>query len=336
MRTMVSIAVVMALLVALVPTVALAAEDSAGGSFTLGNAAPENVTVALTDTGDVAATAMDPQVEYKVKVTVTDNNTLDDLDTITVTIFYDADGIYAALDVPSVGSTQSAAILTWTNATPNTWTIDAVSGGGTWSVVDINCAEPTLTESSGTFEFHFKPGKVATETIAPAKWHIYAKADDGGGTPGSNTKQNLTMNWYGEVTIDLTTIDFGSVALGVVDDPSPNFVLTNIANGNYKLNLKADSTWTGGSTAWQLSLDTIDENPGDTELALEADDDATEADAQLVTDAYVLFVGHGSDAGPTDEDGDDVSTNTLWLSLGSTGIVADAYSGTIYYQISND
>jgi len=333
MRTMVSIAVVMAILVALVPTVALAAEDFAGGSFTLGNDAPENVTVALTDTGDVAATAMDPQVEYKVKVTVTDNNTLDDLDTITVTIYYDADGTYNTGDRPGAGNVQTASILTWTNADPDTWVMDAVSEAGSWSIG--TCTAPSMTDSTGTFVFLFTPGKVAKETTGSAEWHIYAVAYDGTATT-DGYQEDRTMNWYGEVTIDLTTIDFGSVALGVVDDPSPNFVLTNIANGNYKLNLKADSTWTGGSTAWQLSLDTIDENPGDTELALEADDDATEADAQLVTDAYVLFVGHGSDAGPTDEDGDDVSTNTLWLSLGSTGIVADAYSGTIYYQISND
>jgi len=335
-RTLISIAVALALVMALMPTVALAAEDTAGGSFTATGVTPTVTAIALWDTEatPAEATAMDPQVEYNVKVTVQDDNTLDDLDTLTVTIFYDANGTYDAGDVPVAGNVNTAAILTWTNATPDTWEIDAVSGGGSWSIVSGSCVTPDLGNSSDTFEFHFIPGAVATETDATSRWHIYAEADDGTGT-GDNHQDNRTMNWYGQVTISEATIAFGAVALGVVDDQSPNFVLTNIANGDYKLNLKADATWTG-VTLWELSLDTVDENPGDAELALEADDDGTEADAQLVTDAYVLYTGHATDAGPTDEDGEDVLTNTLWLSLGSTGIVADDYSGTIYYQILND
>lgn len=192
-----------------------------------------------------------------------------------------------------------------------------------------------MTASTGTFEFHFKPGKVATETPGTEKWHIYAKADDGGGTLGSNTQQDRTMNWYGEVSIDPATIDFGDVAPGVVDNQSPNFVLTNIANGTYQLQLKTVATWTGDSTSWTLSL-SADNTPGNAELALEADDDANTAGAQVVTDAYVLYTGHAADAGPTTEAGAEESINTLWLTLGSTGIVADTYSENIYYQILND
>jgi len=338
-RTLISIAVALALVMALMPTVALAAEDSAGGTFTLGNALPTVDAVALWDTEatPAAATAMTPQVEYNVKVYVEDTDTLDNLSTITVTIYYDTDGDYSTGSPPVAGNVNTASILTWTNADPNTWTIDAVSGGGSWSIVDGSCVEPTLTpNTTGTFEFHFIPGAVATETDATSRWHIYAVAEDKDAATSAGYQENRTMNWYGAVTIDLATIAFGSVTLGVVDDQSPNFVLTNIANGDYKLNLKADATWTGGTTAWELSLDTADENPGDAELALEADDDATEADAQLVTDAYLLYTGHATDSGPTLEAGATVDTNTLWLSLGSTGIVADDYSGTIYYQILND
>jgi hypothetical protein len=337
-RTLISIAVALALVLALMPTMALAAEDSAGGTFTLGNAAPTSVTVALWDTsGPAAATAMDPQVEFNVKVTVTDTNTLDDLDTITVTIYYDADGTYDVGQVPVGGNVNTAAILTWTNDDPDTWEIDATSGAGSWSIVSGSCAVPgdLTTMSTGTFEFHFIPGAVATETAGSDEWHIYAVADDGAAT-SDGYQEDRTMNWYGAVAISEATIAFGSVTLGVEDDQSPNFVLTSIANGDYKLNLKADATWTGDVTTWELSLDTGDENPGDAELALEADDDGTEADAQLVTDAYLLYTGHATDSGPTPEAGTDVGTNTLWLSLGSTGIVADDYSGTIYYQILND
>ena len=338
MKMLVSISVALALVLALVPTMALAANDSAGGSFTTENNIPEDVAVVLYDTveeGEVA-TAMDPQVEYNVKVTVTDDNTMDDLNTVTVTIYWDEDGTYSIGTMPVEGNVNTASILTWTNAGTDTWEIDTTSGGGSWSIVSGSCEVPVdMGASTGTFEFHFIPGAVATETAGSDEWHIYAVADDGTGTD-DGYQENLTMNWYGAVAISLDTIAFGSVALGVVDDPSPNFVLTNIANGDYKLNLMAGATWTGDSTSWELSLDTVDENPGDAELALEADDDATEEGAQLVTAEYVLYTGHATDSGPTVETGTGVTTNTLWLSLGSTGIVADNYSGTIYYQILND
>jgi len=339
-RTLISIAVALALVMALMPTVALAAEDTAGGTFTLGNAAPESVTVALWDTAGTpaAATAMDPQVEFNVKVTVTDDNYLDDLSTITVTIYWDADGTYSTGTRPGAGNVNNAAILTWTNLATDTWEIDAVSGAGSWSIVSGNCAVPgdLTTLTTGTFEFHFIPGAVATETTGAEEWHIYAVAEDKDAATSDGYQEDRTMNWYGELAISEATIAFGSVTLGVVDEPSPNFVLTNIANGDYKLNLKASATWIGDATAFEITLDTTDENPGDAELALEADDDGTEADAQLVTDAYLLYTGHATDTGPTVEAGATVDTNTLWLSLGSTGIVADDYSGTIYYQILND
>jgi len=336
-RTLVPIAVALALLVALMPTAALALEEgSASGSFTAANVDPAADAVALWTTGGTPAetTAMTPQVEYNVKVTVTDANTLDDLSTVKVTIFYDADGVYAPADVPGVGNTQTAAILTWTNATPSTWTIDAISGGGTWSIEDTNCVEPTLTGSSGTFEFHFKPGKVATETIAPAKWHIYAEADDGGGNPGSNTKQNLTMNWYGEITVNTASVDWGSIA------PGANFAgstkqtgisVTYIANGAYDEKVAASSPWTGASG--NATLDATGTCANANEFALKADDTMGLASAVLVT-ASPTYVAIDVTGVQTAEAGDTVTTNTMWLKL-ATPFTDDTYSGTSYYQIAD-
>ena len=169
MKMLVSISVALALVMALMPTVALAAEDTAGGTFTLGNAAPEGVTVALWDTAGTPAeaTAMTPQVEYNVKVTVTDNDTLDNLATVTVTIYWDEDGTYSTGDRPGAGDVNNAAILTWTNADPDTWTIDATSGAGSWSIG--TCIAPVnMDVFTDTFQFLFTPGAVATETTGAA------------------------------------------------------------------------------------------------------------------------------------------------------------------------
>jgi len=319
----------------LIPTTVFAGDEgTSSGSFTLSNIGPEVTAVALWDTAvtPAAATAMDPQVEFNVKVTVTDNNTLDDLSTITVTIFYDAGGAYLVGDVPVAGHTQTAAILTWTNLAIDTWEIDANSGAGTWSIVSANCALPAdLTAvSSGTFEFHFIPGKVATETITPDKWHIYAEADDGTIDTHALAQEGRTMDWYGEITAVSANVGFGTVALGSAETPSTAVSATYIANGAYDEQVKASSPWTGGTTPVTALTLNITGNPGEAQFSLDADDDATIIGAvQVLSASYTPIDITGT---ITEEAGDTVSNN-LWLSLGSSGIPDQLYTGTIYYKI---
>ncbi|MBA7631203.1 hypothetical protein ES703_38731 [subsurface metagenome] len=335
MRMLVSIAVALALLLALMPTAAFAAEEgSASGQFTVGNVDPTVDAVALVDTGEVAVTAMTPQVEYNVKVDVTDANTLDDLSTVEVTIFYDADGTYAAGEETGAADTQTRAILTCTVAATPTWSIDP-SASTTWVLVEANCVQPALTGTSDTFEFHFKAGKVATETVAPARWHIYAEADDGGGTPGSNTLENRTMNWYGEITVNTASVDWGTVNPGLdfgdVGSDETGISVTYIANGAYDEKVAATGTWTGGSG--NATLDATGTCASADEFALKADDTATLASAVLVT-ASPTYVAIDDTGVQTAEAGDTVAINTLWLKL-ATIFSEDTYSGTIYYQIAD-
>jgi len=340
-RTLISIAVALALVLALMPTMALAAEEGTStGSFTLGNALPTVDAVALWDTEATpqAATAMDPQVEYNVKVDVSDSNTLDDLTTVTVTIFYDADGTYDAGDVPDAGNVKTAAILTWTNATPDTWEIDAVSGAGSWSIVSGSCVTPDLGNSTGTFEFHFIPGAVATETDATSRWHIYAEAADSAGT-GDNHQDNRTMNWYGAVTVNTATVDWGSVSPGMdfaEGDPSEEagISVTYIANGAYDEKVAASASWTGAPSGTA----TLNEagTPGANEFSLKADDTGTLPSGsnglvKATTTGYITIDDTGT---ITDESGDTVTTNSLWLKLG-TPFTGATYTGSIYYQIAD-
>ncbi len=53
-----------------------------------------------------------------------------------------------------------------------------MGAGSTWSIT--NGTTPTLADqNTGTFIFHFTPGKVATENSGySADWDIYAKATD--------------------------------------------------------------------------------------------------------------------------------------------------------------
>ena len=282
-----------------------------------------------TEVSPSQVSAMSPQVEYNVKVGVTDNDNLSDLSTVKVTIFYDSDGSYSAGDVPSSGNTQTAAILTWTNG--GGWSIDP-SASTTWTIESSNCVAPTLTNTTGTFEFHFKPGKVASETTGSAKWHIYAKADDGTDT-GDNHQDNRDMNWYGEISGITSSLDFGAVALGCSAQSSSAISAKYISNGAYDEQVKSSGTWLGQTSSTALDLHTSDTNPGIGQFSLKADDDATQADSvQVLSASYVTIDDTGTQTG---ESGDTVSTNHCWLWLGGLGIPDEEYQGTIYFQIGD-
>ena len=74
-------------------------------------------------------------------------------------------------------------------------------------------------------------------------------------------------------------------------------------------------------------------SPGANEFSLKADDTGTLASAVLV-DASPTYTTIDDTGTQTDDDGEDVTTNSLWLKLG-TPFTAATYSGTIYYQIAD-
>lgn len=334
MRVLALIVVALTLLMALVPTGVVAdTGGSTSGQFAAGNVDPTVDAVGIYETDrSTAVTAMTPQTEYALKVTVTDNNTLGDLSTVKVTIFYDSDGDDDPADVPVAGDTQTAAILTLTVGGSPTWGIDPTGGGTTWVLYSGNCTQPTLTNSSGDFWFNFSPGKVATEAL---DWDAYAEADDGGGTPGTSyDASDYDMNWYGEITVNTASVDWGSVAPGTDFGNSTrqsSISVTYIANGAYDEKVASSASWSGAPSG-TATFDAAG-SPGANEFSLKADDTDTLASAVLVTESptYAAIDDTGTQ---TTESGDTVATNALWLKLG-TPFTDATYSGTIYYQIAD-
>jgi hypothetical protein len=257
------------------------------------NSAPTIGTVALyTTSGDpLDPPSMSPQVEYNIKVPMTDDDTLDDLVDIVVTLYYDADGTYSESEVPTAGNNQRSAILTWTNGGSPAWTIETGSNTS-WTIETASCVEPTLSNTTGTFEFHFKPGKVATRTTGDAKWHIYVIATDSVSNTDTGTKTGLTMNWYGEIDVNTATVSWGEVSPGLeFADSSPSrqsdISVTYISNGAYNQQVKSSATWTdGGSNTATLNTDGT---PGANEFSLKADNDNTLDGSILVTGSYATF-----------------------------------------------
>jgi hypothetical protein len=337
MKKLVSLVLILALVLAMAtPLAAMAAgTGSSSGTYTANNVAPTVGSVVLYTTGGSPAptTAMSPQVEYNVKVTVTDANELSDLTNVRVTIFYADSTPTFSGDVPGSGNTHTAAILTCSGAgaTP-TWSIEP-STNSSWSIINANCVQPTpLTATTGTFEFHFKPGKVAT--TATGKWYIYTEVTDSEPSSGTAHQDNLDMNWYGEVTGVTGTVGFGSIDLGSNDNQSIAPVsVTYISNGNYKEQIKTDdgtgpAQWKQGSIVVGL---VSSGTPGAGQMRLKGSYDATLGHSLIVTAGYLDLIADGTITADT---GSTRGANTLWLSLGGSGIPKGVYTGTIYYNIS--
>jgi len=319
----------------LVPAAIFAADDTVTGTFSNNNV-PSIDYVQLWDTGGTPAeaTSMTPQVEYDARVKVTDADGKTDLTTIVVKIWYDSDGgtpTEAEFNALSAGDAQTAIIITWTE-TGDTYELTEESGS-TWSLG--TCVTPA--DLTGYFQFKFTVGKVATECDGTAaKWQIAAKVTDD--SSESNTwgatsydTQGSAIVWYGEITVTATSVDWGTVNPGMdfaEGDPSEELIgnINYISNGDYDEKVKSSTPW---STTANLDATGVCTNAN--EFALKADDTGTLSSAVLVDTTGVAIDTTGI---LTEEAGDTVTTNSLWLKLASTFTKA-TYSGTITYTIAN-
>jgi len=274
---------------------------------------------------------MDPQTEYAIKVSVADDYQLADLQTLKVTLFYDADGNYNYGEVPSSGNVTSCYIITFTTGSLTPWSGDPSDNESTWALQATRSSQPDLSQGEGDFWFHFKPSKVASETTGPAKWYIYAEADDGSAT-SSAYQGNIDMNWYGEVVSDNNNIDLASANESGQYNVVSGIPVTYISNGAYLEQAAASSSWDGEEGTAVLDEDgTLEAN----ELSITANDiielDGENGAAGIASPPYYVTIDDSNTQ--TGESGDNVSTNSLWFDYGSE--LADiAYSGIIYYCIT--
>jgi len=328
--------VVASLLVALMPRATDAdTEGTVTGQFgvNLGSVTVGSVTLYNGD-DNATATSMDPTSSYVARVSVTHASTLSFLDKIEVTAYYDANGTYDVADVLADGHAQNGVVMTWDGS--DNWTLDDGTST-TWAIVTAGCDDPASLGAQNTYVFKFKftVGTVAKESDGAAEWHIYAKAWDTSAATADAYQENLEMNWYGAITVALSGgsyLTFGNNNLGASDQASTNTVSgTYISNGAYDRNIRTAGTWNGAT--YTVALDTDYAGiPGNGEFCLKADDDSDIGGAIVVRTTYVAIEDTGT---ITAEGGDSAPGMTAWITLGSTGIAADTYTGTVYYQISN-
>ena len=324
MSLVVAAAMVLATVMALIVPGGVRAdtEGSLTGTIYLGQGVITVDSVSVYTLTDNETTSLTPHTAYHIKVGVSNSNTLDDLTTVTVYVFYDSDGTYTPGEelVPDAQATH--ATFTWTNSSQ---TFAETGPAGTWACDNSSSVQPTLTAPSGIFEFHITVGDVATQTVNSAKWHIYAVATDGT-SPGHNTEQNLTMQWYGAITMNTATVQWSSATPGMVYTASDSPVSVKyVANGHYHKKIEAlSSSWLGATLV-------DSDSPGQQQFALQATDSATLGDAVRLFTSYRDI---GESATQTTEAGSQDDSNTIWLNTG-TPFTTGMYSGAIYYQISN-
>ena len=316
-----AVVMIIAIGTAVLPAMA-GTEGSSTGSFNLGNAAP-SVTVALYESNEsTSASEMTPPTEYAVKIDVSDSNTLNDIDEITVVI--KKDGYSGSDDV------HNQSTYKWT---PSGWQF--VGPTGTNWTLETSSAPSDLTKTADTWWLHFKPSKVATE----ANWDIEVTATDNSSATGTNSTQDIPMQLYIEISAVDASYSFGNVNLGTtgnnITDPNDgNIQVTAIANGAYKLESKTNTTWTGKNTSDEATVDstgTLDD--GEIRLIDNAANSYS-GGTNVLTSAYQTIAGYSSLSGPTDESG---ASHDIyqWLDVASKGLLPDTYQGTYYVQIAD-
>ena len=340
------IAAILALLTAFVPSVAYASDSAATGSFACNNANPTitSVTLQLSDK-NTATSAMTPQTAYNVEIVAGDANTINDINQIDITIFYDAN---AGDDGTPAGAwdCDQEAIYRWAKS-GSTWSMQNSSAVTTWGITTANCDTPvSMTGTSGEWNLYFTVGKLAVKSDgSTSEWDIKVVATDAQSGTGTSTIYSKSMGVYASLALSSGTIDFGSMALGstaAIQTPASHYVtLQAISNNVSALGSKSSSTWSNGVN--NATLD-IDGSPAAGYFSLTTDDagdgSGHPTTPQYVTDSTATITGHGTDARTSTSPGANESTSNtnMYMDciLSSSGLVYGTYTGTITYTITSN
>ena len=367
MKTIARILLTLALVLSFASPAMAGEEGPITGSFTL--KVPPAITglkVYTDNTLTTVATSLKPTTKYWVKVSVTDNDGLDDLTNLKVAMFYaSASGPSNATVDSKLIDTAAASTLetmTWERSTN---TITNALTGTTW-IAEASPANPLptadkiadgTTTTSYDFVFRVTIGKVAQETADPAanKWQIAAVVSDSSSynahaSFNDNGVYGLPMDWYGEIIVPVgTTIDWGSVQTGMTfgfangSGAVPTVVgtgaspMTYITNGDYSDGVKV----TSDNLTWEtpdlnaVTLKNAHGNAANT-FSLEVVKGTAAPDlANAITipeNSYTAFTSAGT---ITTETGTIDGNFIIYLSLSDNITYPGTYTGAINFVIAN-
>lgn len=322
------------------------------GTANSSNVAPSITAVTLKNATYVAASAMTPQITFALNMTISDNNTLDDISTINIAIYHDAsagsNGTRPSTWTSSSWDADECAIYNWTKT--GGWAMVNGSAITTWTLNGtINSDTPSdLTLTEDTWSLAFNPGKLAMEADGSDtdEWCFCVNVTDAAGATAEDISEVAnSMSAYLGIATTVDAIDFGDVTPGgtaAIQTPASHILGTNVtSNDAYELKGNSTSPWTTGT--YTMTLTGGNTTPtGTRQFALTVDDggDASghPTTAQAVNTTLSQITGLGSVAAPTTAatDSEGTSDTSLYMDiLLGNDIHIGTYTGTIYLQAIN-
>ena len=309
------------------------------------NSAPTITSVTLQQSDKTTATsAMTPQTAYNVEIVAGDADTINDINKIDISIFYDAN---AGDDGTPAGAwdCDQEAIYRWAKS-GSTWSMQNSSAVTTWSITTGSCDTPAnMSATSGEWNLYFTVGKLAVKSDgSTSEWDVKVMVTDSVSHTVNSTIYSKSMGSYASLSLSNGTINFGSMAMGsttAIQTPSSHYVtLQSIANSAFALGGKSSSPWTNGSN--NVTLNTSGTPGAAGEFALTYDDagdgSGHPTTPQAVTTSTATITGHNADVRTsTAADANESTSKTnmyMDCKLYSSSIPYGTYSGTITFTIT--
>lgn len=276
-RLVISMLVMIALVLSSVPA---AFADDAGGQVTVGNGDPVISGAALRNAADSGAvTSLDPETEYLVKFTVADENSMYDIATVVVEVYFGNE-----IDDSAGESITDRYKFTYTEYS-NTWGASDPAGYISPSTSSTVPSDRNL----GSFEFklYFKLDGVALASGAATNddWHVKITATDDSSSSDDDTTLSFDVTLYKEID-SVSTVTFDAADPGDTlseEDIDP----TITANHQVDIKLTGSNLTTSGDGPTTILATTIS-----------YDDAATysEAIGTLPTTATAVYTDYGPSA----------------------------------------
>ena len=292
----------------------------------------------------IAASSLVPLQTYYIKVSVTDNDSLKNINRLDLKLAYSANG-YAPNEnqfnnLPA-GDPQSLLNVSWQRSLPSVVSFDP--DGPTWYATSSTL--PTLAELDNSaitahdFIFAVTIGKVAVQTTGSDRWQVAAKVTDESNYTSykyfsNNMIDGLPMDWYGEINTP-GEVNWGKVraGMGFEDDSAMQPVgdVTYTSNGNWAggVRVKAENqAWAAGANS--VSLKSA-HNDATNAFSLKAGTTSQNA-AVVPGDATTVDVFSGE---ITSEGGYIQDNYSLFLSLSKNITYPGIYTGAVSFLIAN-
>lgn len=227
--------------------------DSATGTVTVGNSAPTATSVEYVSSTYSIVTAYDPDntAVWGVNFTLTDANTLSDIDNVTVYLYDDS--VHSG-DYSSVSPNGYDLItLNWVEST-DTWVLD---DGAFTEWTESTSVDPGTAYAGTTFEFTAR-FDISRGAYADTDWRATVIVyDDQMATDTTSAAGTVTMNVYLAISWSSSTFAYGSVtALSANNTMVANRTLTIYANAQWELRFQATDFTAGGEP--DVDIATVD------------------------------------------------------------------------------